>query len=143
MKTTTLLIAFFLGSASAFAPAHPHIHLARRQTSNSTTNTTSVPTELSTSFIFASTAVPTTLATSVLSTSATTSSTAPSTSSSVVGQSVTVKSGDTLEKIAAANNVGICDIAKVNNISDPNLIIEGQTLSIPVAAGEKDDVSCL
>jgi hypothetical protein len=39
--------------------------------------------------------------------------------------------------------VGICDIAKANNIKDPNVIEAGATLQIPAATGKKDDTSCL
>ncbi|KAF1360803.1 LysM-domain-containing protein [Lizonia empirigonia] len=54
-----------------------------------------------------------------------------------------VKSGDTLTTLAASAGVGICDIAKTNNIADPNLIYVGETLVIPKATGTKDDTSCM
>ncbi|MBO8161161.1 MAG: LysM peptidoglycan-binding domain-containing protein [Thermosipho sp. (in: Bacteria)] len=43
----------------------------------------------------------------------------------------TVKSGDTLWKIAKINNTTIDAIVKLNNITNPNLIITGQKLKIP------------
>ncbi|KAI4650239.1 uncharacterized protein J4E79_009506 [Alternaria viburni] len=52
---------------------------------------------------------------------------------------ITIAAGDTLEKIAAENAVGICDIVKANNIQDPNLILAGEMLTVPVLMGEKDD----
>jgi nucleoid-associated protein YgaU len=39
--------------------------------------------------------------------------------------------------------VGICDIVKANGIKDPNLILAGDMLTIPVLQGAKDDNSCL
>ena len=43
---------------------------------------------------------------------------------------VEVKAGDTLSGIAQANNTTTDELAKVNNISDHNLIIAGQTLTV-------------
>ncbi|MEP8911033.1 TIGR02594 family protein [Enterobacter mori] len=42
----------------------------------------------------------------------------------------TVSPGDTLEKIAEKNGVNVEDIARQNNISDPNKIYPGQSISI-------------
>ncbi|WP_370967615.1 TIGR02594 family protein [Enterobacter wuhouensis] len=51
-----------------------------------------------------------------------------------------VSPGDTLAKIAAKNGVSVDDIARQNNISDPNKIYPGQSLSVSTsgsnAAGE-------
>jgi len=49
----------------------------------------------------------------------------------------TVKSGDTLSKIAAQYGIDFQEIAFVNSINDPGLIYEGQVLTIPVYASEK------
>jgi LysM repeat protein len=46
---------------------------------------------------------------------------------------ITVKAGDTVNKLAAAYNVSAQDIVKANNLSDANLIITGQTLQITAA----------
>ena len=45
--------------------------------------------------------------------------------------SYTVKSGDTLSGIAAQYGVSYQDIAKANNIANPNLIYPGQVFTIP------------
>lgn len=51
-------------------------------------------------------------------------------------QTYTVKSGDTLQKIAEANKTNIQDIMKANpTIKNPNVISSGQTLTIPGAPG--------
>lgn len=56
-----------------------------------------------------------------------------------------VSPGDTLAKIAAKNGVSVDDIARQNNISDPNKIYPGQSLSISIngsnAAGETEKPS--
>ncbi len=39
--------------------------------------------------------------------------------------------------------MGICDLAKANNIKDPNVILAGEVLKIPVLKEAKDDRSCL
>lgn len=53
----------------------------------------------------------------------------------VDGLVVTVKSGDTLETLAAANEIEAAEIVKVNELDDPNLIV-GQVLMLPHAKGE-------
>ena len=50
----------------------------------------------------------------------------------------TVKSGDTLGKIAKEHDVSVSDLVKSNNISNPNLIRIGQVLVIPGETGEPD-----
>ncbi|CAG5181210.1 uncharacterized protein ALTATR162_LOCUS9648 [Alternaria atra] len=157
MKSIAFLFALstlFLSTTNA--QVHPRIH--RRCASNHTVSATASaglpPTTLSTSFMLASTPspLPSTLATSVsaspsppAASSATASSPAtPSTSAGAgTGRQVTINPGDTLEKIAAANGAGICDIVKANGIQDPNLILTGDMLTIPVVRGQKDDKSCL
>ncbi len=52
----------------------------------------------------------------------------------------TVKSGDTLGKIARSNGVSLSDLVEANNISNPNLIHVGQVLVIPGAEGTSDVV---
>lgn len=56
---------------------------------------------------------------------------------------VTVKSGDTLEAIAARFDSGICNIAKLNNISNPNFILAGQNLIVPTKLCDPDNTSCV
>ena len=48
----------------------------------------------------------------------------------------TVKSGDTLGKIAKEHGVSVTDLVESNNISNPNLIHIGQVLVIPGEEGE-------
>jgi LysM repeat protein len=43
----------------------------------------------------------------------------------------TVKSGDTLGRIARQHDVSVSDLASTNGISNPNLIFVGQKLEIP------------
>ena len=43
----------------------------------------------------------------------------------------TIKSGDTLSGIAKANNTTVDELAKINKISNPNLIYAGNTIEIP------------
>lgn len=45
--------------------------------------------------------------------------------------SVSVKPGDTLSSIAAANHTTVAELASANHISDPNLIFVGQALTLP------------
>jgi len=47
----------------------------------------------------------------------------------------TVQSGDTLRAIAERFGSSIEAIAERNNISDPDLIFEGQILQIPIGGG--------
>jgi LysM repeat protein len=53
---------------------------------------------------------------------------------SAAGGIYTVKSGDTLAKIAAANDTTVQALVQANGIRDPDLIRTGQTLVIPGAA---------
>ena len=52
----------------------------------------------------------------------------------VSGLVVTVKAGDTLDSLAAANKISVDDIVKVNELKDTNLIV-GQVLVLPGAKG--------
>ncbi len=52
----------------------------------------------------------------------------------VSGLVVTVKPGDTLDSLAAANKISAADIESVNELTDPNLIV-GQVLVLPGAKG--------
>jgi LysM repeat protein len=44
--------------------------------------------------------------------------------------SYSIKAGDTLSAIAARNNTTVANLAKLNNISDPNKINAGQTIKL-------------
>ena len=46
-------------------------------------------------------------------------------------ETYTVKSGDTLGEIAARYGVNYMDIARANNIENPDLIFPGQVFKIP------------
>jgi soluble lytic murein transglycosylase-like protein len=52
-------------------------------------------------------------------------------SGSAAGPIHTVKQGDTLEAIGRRYGVDVPTLAAVNGLRDPNLIVEGKTLSIP------------
>jgi murein DD-endopeptidase MepM/ murein hydrolase activator NlpD len=52
----------------------------------------------------------------------------------VNGLVVTVKAGDTLDSVAAANKITVADIIATNDLEDPNLIV-GQVLVLPGAEG--------
>ncbi|TDZ25669.1 Intracellular hyphae protein 1 [Colletotrichum orbiculare MAFF 240422] len=56
-----------------------------------------------------------------------------------------VKSGETLTTIAEKYDSGICNIAKLNNLADPNFLALDQELKIPthVCEKEKDNTSCI
>lgn len=49
-----------------------------------------------------------------------------------------VKKGDTLSEIALKYNMNYIDLAKYNNISNPNLILIGQELKIPSIGTDKE-----
>ena len=49
----------------------------------------------------------------------------------VAGESMIVKSGDTLSAIAKANNTTVAELASLNNIKDVNKIRAGQSLVLP------------
>ncbi|MBM7616659.1 surface antigen [Weissella uvarum] len=48
--------------------------------------------------------------------------------------SVTVKSGDTLYSIAKANDVSVSELAKINKVTNPDLIFVGQELKVSKSA---------
>ncbi|KAI1502599.1 CVNH domain-containing protein [Biscogniauxia marginata] len=50
-------------------------------------------------------------------------------------QQVTVQQGDTLRDIARRFHCGFEDIARINNLSNPDMIYAGQTLQVPVHSG--------
>lgn len=58
-------------------------------------------------------------------------------------QTITVKAGDSLGKIAPMFGVGICDIAKASGIANPNVLTPGQVLTIPPPTATPDETSCL
>ncbi|GKT44568.1 intracellular hyphae protein 1 [Colletotrichum spaethianum] len=56
---------------------------------------------------------------------------------------LTVVKGDTLGQIAKLFNSGICDIAKLNKIQDPDFIVVGQVLQVPINVAAPDNNSCI
>lgn len=54
----------------------------------------------------------------------------------------TVVSGDTLEKIAAEYNSGVCNIATANGLTNPDFLGLGQELIIPTDVCNPDSNSC-
>ncbi|GEM_PF-1505021 len=69
-------------------------------------------------------------ATSTATTQQTTQTAANSTTTATATGTYTVKSGDTVAKIAAAYGVSVSDIKSWNSLSNVNLILVGQTLSV-------------
>lgn len=57
--------------------------------------------------------------------------------------SYTVVAGDSLEKIAATFDSGVCDIAAASGIDNPNFIVAGQVLTVPTDLCEPDNDSCI
>ncbi|KAJ0119573.1 intracellular hyphae protein 1 [Diaporthe amygdali] len=55
----------------------------------------------------------------------------------------TVVSGDTLEKIAATYDSGVCDIAAASDLDNPNFIEVGQVLAVPTDVCDPDNESCI
>lgn len=55
----------------------------------------------------------------------------------------TVVAGDSLEKIAATFDSGVCDIAAASGIDNPNFIEAGQVLTVPTDLCEPDNDSCI
>ncbi|KAL0936028.1 intracellular hyphae protein 1 [Colletotrichum truncatum] len=55
----------------------------------------------------------------------------------------TVVSGDTLTIISQKFSSGICDIANLNSLANPNLILLGQVLKVPTYVCNPDNTSCL
>ncbi|MFL2051559.1 LysM peptidoglycan-binding domain-containing protein [Leuconostoc mesenteroides] len=62
------------------------------------------------------------------------SSESSTTTTSSSNGSYTVKSGDTLNKIAAANGTTVANLVATNNISNANLITVGQTLKLSASS---------
>ncbi|MGZ0150472.1 transglycosylase family protein [Kribbella sp. WER1] len=56
--------------------------------------------------------------------------TAAGAASAFAADNYTVKSGDTLSQIAQANGVDWHQLARINRLQDPNLILIGQTLTL-------------
>lgn len=54
----------------------------------------------------------------------------------------TVVSGDTLEKIAAEFNSGVCNIADASGLSNPDFLSIGQVLLVPTNVCTADSDSC-
>ena len=50
---------------------------------------------------------------------------------SKAGDVITVKNGDTLWTLAHAHGVGVTELARANNLPDPNVLAIGQRLAIP------------
>lgn len=53
----------------------------------------------------------------------------------------TIKDGDTLSGIAKSNGTTVEELAKLNNIADPNKIYAGEALTLPGAASSTDKTS--
>lgn len=69
------------------------------------------------------------------------SSESSTTTTSSSNGSYTVKSGDTLNKIAAANGTTVANLVATNNISNANLITVGQTLKLSTSSSTRTQSS--
>lgn len=58
-------------------------------------------------------------------------------------QYYTVQSKDDLESIAEKYAVGACDLAKANNIANPDFILTGANITIPAGICTADTTSCV
>lgn len=54
----------------------------------------------------------------------------------------TVQPNDTLEKIAAAFDSGVCDITRLNHLASPDFVLNGQQLIVPTKLCQPDNTSC-
>ncbi|KAK2026936.1 LysM domain-containing protein [Colletotrichum zoysiae] len=54
-----------------------------------------------------------------------------------------VKTNDTLTSIANTYHSGICQIASLNNLANPNYVLSGTTLKVPTNLCQPDNTSCL
>lgn len=54
-----------------------------------------------------------------------------------------VQSSDTLTKIATALGSGICDIAKASGLANPDFLLNGATLTVPIKLASPDNKSCI
>lgn len=55
----------------------------------------------------------------------------------------TVQGNDTLTIVSQKLNSGICNIATLNNLANPNFIALGAVLKVPTAPCVIDNISCL
>ncbi|KAK2055086.1 LysM domain-containing protein [Colletotrichum caudatum] len=54
-----------------------------------------------------------------------------------------VKTNDTLTSIANEFHSGICQIASLNKLANPNYVLSGSTLKVPTNLCDPDNSSCL
>lgn len=54
----------------------------------------------------------------------------------------TVQPNDSLEKIAATFDSGVCDITKLNHLASPDFVLDGQQLIVPTKLCQPDNTSC-
>ncbi|CAK7203124.1 hypothetical protein SEUCBS139899_005853 [Sporothrix eucalyptigena] len=62
---------------------------------------------------------------------------------SASGETYIVESDDTVASIAGKYGFGVCDLARLNILSDPRSIYPGEELRIPTAATFPYDTSCI
>ncbi|KAJ5709018.1 hypothetical protein N7493_010352 [Penicillium malachiteum] len=60
-----------------------------------------------------------------------------------IGKTIYVKEGDTVWDLAATYRVGVCDLARMNGLADPDFIYPGEKFLIPAESAHPDDFSCL
>ncbi|KAJ5546877.1 hypothetical protein N7494_004462 [Penicillium frequentans] len=60
-----------------------------------------------------------------------------------IGKEIYVEEGDTVWKLAQTYHFGVCDLARMNGLADPDFIYPGEKFLIPAVAAHPDDYSCL
>ncbi|EOA90223.1 carbohydrate-binding module family 50 protein [Exserohilum turcica Et28A] len=152
MKLLSLCTSMLLATTAAAAAIAANPHSIYRRCPADTTAPDAMPTSIESVSPAPSSLPPattTTLAPSPVASPTASPPPAPaapsddSSSSTSPQKTVTIAPGDTLEKIAAANGVGVCDLARANEIADPNKILAGSTLVVLGLAGDKDNSTCL
>ncbi|TLD04855.1 uncharacterized protein PgNI_10048 [Pyricularia grisea] len=94
-------------------------------------------------FVGAAAALPQATPTSVANTTTSAVPTATATCSPGPVVEYTVQPDDNLTIVSQKLNSGICNIATLNNLSNPNYIVQGSVLEVPTYPCTIDNISCL
>lgn len=60
-----------------------------------------------------------------------------------IAKTIYIEEGDTVWDLAATYRMGVCDLARMNGLADPDFIYPGEKFLIPATAAHPDDCSCL